>query len=147
MSHTTKSVDPEQPISAQQPPQEIIKPVPLSADPATLVDEWRRSQGFIAQVNLKLRAQQQIIETAQQTIETLKTQGLQVVGQANMVLRILAGMGVDPNKYGFSEESKPDELNLQGSLSKSPETPEVVQDKEVDKNPKLAALRNRFSRK
>lgn len=148
MSHTVdKKKEPEQEVSAPQAQQqEAAKLPPLSSDPATLVDEWRKAQGFVAQANLKLREQQQIIETAQQTIEGLKNQGLQVVGRANVILQILAGMGIDPNKYGFPKETQSDDFSLQGSLPPAQEKSEVTESKPVSSNPRVAALRKRFSR-
>jgi len=143
MSH---NVDKTKAQIPQAETQEAPKVIPLATDPGTLVDEWRKYQGFVAQVNVKIREQQQIVANAQQVIEELKTQGLQVVGQANTIYRILTGMGVDPNKYGFSEEPQP------ASFSPEEVTPPVMKaveapvTKEVARNPKVEAIKKRFLR-
>jgi hypothetical protein len=124
-----------------------VEPLENTAD--ALVAEWRALNGKIAEFNQLIKEQQEIIDNAQKeaneaqaVIQNLNNAGLQVIGQVGSLSRILAGMGVDPNKHGLSEvedasENPADVVDI---------SPEVAEEKEVTPSPSAAALRKRFRR-
>lgn len=87
MSHTSKITDPKNnpgPVDTG-----------LAPDKDTLISEFKKLDAQLAAVNDGIvKAREQVTE-GQQTIIALREQGLQFVGQANVIGRILHTMGVD----------------------------------------------------
>jgi hypothetical protein len=83
MSHTSKKPNPEPEVG-------------LEASEQTLISEYKRLDSMLAAINAKMREESQTILEAQQRVQAYREQGLQFVGQANVVGRLLQGMGIDP---------------------------------------------------
>ncbi len=132
-------------------PEPVEEPqvIPLENDPDVIVNEWRSLQDKVVEANRLIKEQQGVIETAQkdanaaqEKIQQINTLGLQVIGQANALHRVLAGMGVDPTTYGNLEGAK----NPENSANVAPITLEVPDPKEDKPSPSSTVLRKRFRR-
>ena len=74
-------------------------PVPqsraLSADPETLISNYRNYQGEVANINEGIRRAADIIAAQNQRTDQLKNAGMQVVGKIDLTRQLLEGFGVD----------------------------------------------------
>jgi hypothetical protein len=137
-----KNTSPLQAVPAPQQPQAP----PLGGDANSLVTEWRRLQGLLAQVNVQIQEEQKKIQDADMAIKTLQVQGNQVLGATSSVSRILAGMGVNPEKYEVSapaETSRPTALEV---VEDEDEDDYPAEEPEVTSNFRSEFLRRRFNR-
>jgi hypothetical protein len=82
----------------------------LASDPDSLVAEFKALDGKLAHLNDVIKQSQEQIQRFTATIEQAKVEGQQVLGQLDVVIRILNGMGVDPNNYQPNQEVEDEEI-------------------------------------
>jgi hypothetical protein len=125
MSHTSKIKDPKK--------TDINT---LSPDEDSLISEYKKLDAMLAILNKGINTENEKIVKAQQTINEHRAQGLQMVGQANVIGRILLDMGFDVKTLAPPPEM-PKLVEPTPPLDALPESEEEV--------PAKRGLRNRFS--
>jgi uncharacterized protein YdcH (DUF465 family) len=136
MSHTAKNPTPE------------IPEIPgLNPDKEELISEYKQLDAKLAAINNNIQAQNDTIKDAQETatvaqqnIANLRNQGLQFVGEARVISRILKTMGVNTEEFTTPPPmmSQPPET--------PPPTPDMFPPEEVEETPApKRGLKNRFS--
>jgi len=119
----------------------------LSPDKDSLISEFKKLDSMLAAINTNIQVQNDIIAeanesatAAQQNISALRGQGLQIVGQANIVTRILRSMGVDTEDFAIAPPGVAEEQeNAPGASNLSPS-------EELGETPApKRGLKNRFS--
>ena len=130
------------PAPAQTPPAQQI--IPLDDSPESLVVEWRRLQGLIAEINVQLKTNQQKMAEIEESNKNLQNQGLQIMGAASSISRLLAGKGVDPATYSLPNAAPEDEDSFEEEAPEMARGPYPVDEPEVNENPRSSVLRRRF---
>ena len=138
-----KNVVPLQSKKEEAPPQAPQIP-PLGSDAGSLVAEWRRLQGILANIQVELNKRQEIVNKANTEMQQLQQNGLQINGGAQTLHRILTGMGVDPNKYTAPEEVPEEAPEPEFEPDFEPEEAELLLDEDVPPPKYRTALRRRF---
>ncbi len=138
MSHT-RIKDPKR-TKTPEAPADI--PVPtLGTSKEELIAEYKKLDSTLAAVNTNIKLENEKAVAAQQQIEALRSQGLQIVGQANVLGRLLGGMGV--NARALAANVDPVASNLADfPLSEGENKGEVSEPKEVKP---VLGLKNRFA--
>jgi hypothetical protein len=116
-------------------PKNVPNPNALSADVDTLTSEYKKLDSMLAAINQNIQDENEKVATAQQAIAANRTQGLQVVGQANVISRILLDMGVDAQT--LATPPMPEPVEPAPPIEAVPEFEEEA--------PAKPSLRNRFS--
>ena len=119
-------------------------PITLSDDPQALLLEYHAIQAQLTKMNEEIKEKQAVVASTQTEIDTIRQQGLQFIGQANVLFRILKGKGIDPNT------TAPTPQNPQIPEPKAPTAPTpvpAVEEKAAEVSPAAQTLRNRFPRR
>lgn len=112
-----------------QPPKKVMpESFNLSNEPDDLVREYRKINAQIVNSTSKIKQHQSTIQASQQAIQQIEKQGLQLVGQSQMLTRILNGMGVDPQEYSLPEDDKKGE-NSPAEAKNGAEVVDIKEDK------------------
>lgn len=139
MSHT-KIKDPKRTEATPAPPGNI--PVPtLGTSEEDLIAEYKKLDAVLNTVNMNIKVENEKVVAAQQQIEALRSQGLQVVGQANVIGRMLSGIGIDARTLGAS--TGPNEPNL--APFSAPEMENEAEVPEPKEFTPVSGIRNRFA--
>lgn len=139
MSHT-KIKDPKNTAAPSGDPTNIPMPT-LGTSEEELIAEYKKLDSSLEAVNTSIKVERDKIGDAQQQIEALRSQGLQVVGQANVIGRMLNGMGIDART--LTADPSPDEPNL-ASFS-TPETENETEGLEPEAFNPASSIKNRFA--
>jgi hypothetical protein len=70
----------------------------LGTDPKSLLLEWNKLRAAVQAINTMGNEENEKIQASQQKLKSLETQGLQIIGQLNIITRILRGMGIQPEQ-------------------------------------------------
>lgn len=140
MSHSSKIKEPKKNTPTPQPPKPL--PATLGISKEELISEFKRLDALLSTVNAGMKAENEKIAAAQQKVEAYRNQGLQFVGQANVVTRQLSGMGFDT--ASLTNIAPPIPPNSPDFIPSEPENEaEVPEPKEVAS---VSAIKNRFAR-
>jgi hypothetical protein len=111
-------------------------PNALSADVSSLTSEYKKLDAQLSAINHNIQVENEKIAEAQQVIANNRSQGLQLVGQANVVSRILLDMGVDVQSL-VTPPPMPEPVIATPPVDIVPE--------ELEETSTKSRLRNRFS--
>jgi hypothetical protein len=123
---------------------EAQDPITLSDDPQALLLEYHAIQAQLVKMNEEIQAKNVVIQKNQQEVEVIRQQGLQFIGQANILFRILKGKGIDANA-ALPSMPKPQTVEPPAPMAPA-EVSETKQSLE-DTSPAAQILRNRFPRR
>jgi hypothetical protein len=113
----------------------------LGTSKEDLIAEYKKLDALLTTVNLNIKIENEKAVAAQQQVEGYRNQGLQVVGQANVIGRMLNGMGIDART--LKAETGPNEPNLAPfSVPELENEAEVPEPKEFTP---VSGIRNRFA--
>lgn len=116
-------------------PKNAPNPNALSPDVDTLTSEYKKLDSMLAAINQNIQDENEKVVVSQQAIANNRSQGLQVVGQANVIARILLDMGVDAQT--LTTPPMPEPVEPTPPIEGVPEFEEEA--------PTKPSLRNRFS--
>ena len=139
MSHM-KIKDPKKTESAPAPPENIPMPT-LGTSEEELIAEYKKLDAVLASVSMNIKVENEKVVAAQQQIEAYRNQGLQVVGQANVIGRLLSGMGIDARTLATS--TGPNEPNL--APFSAPELENEAEVPEPEEFTPASSIKNRFA--
>jgi len=123
-------------------PEEISIPA-LGTSVEELSTEYKKLDAMLGAINGRIEEENQKVVAAQEQIVALRNQGLQVVGQANVLARQLSGMGIDARKLGATPA--PPAVNSP-NFSPSEAENEVEVSEPEEFNP-VSSIKNRFARR
>ena len=121
---------------SKEPENNPTDPNTLSADVDSLTSEYKKLDSALSAINKNIQIENEKIAEANQAIANSRSQGLQLVGQANVISRILLDMGVDVQSL-VTPPPLPEPVEPASLVEVMPELEEEA--------PTKPGLRNRFS--
>lgn len=118
----------------------------LATDSDSLVQEFKGLEGKLAQVNQIITISNEQIQKLQQQTQGARAEGQTIIGKLDVLVRILNGMGVDPNNYEPNQEDKAEEISeTEPDFSEENEEneAEVV---DIKRDAKIEAIKRRLGK-
>lgn len=137
---------PKKSMPTPAPPAPTTPKPELGTDPESLVAEYQGLDVKLGQINQIIKNSTEQQQKLQAQVANARSEGQTVLGQLNVLVRILNGMGIDPNNYKPIQAVEDEEIPVEKPGFSGEDEKNEAEVVDIKRDVTIEAIRRRLRR-